>query len=284
MSDSCFTRYCMAGLEKMYIKSEHVFSASYRLVKGRLVNLRNREQEYKYTMNVLMGLHRARASGSQLFLDIEEDYHRLAFKVAEQSGSAESIAATIWAGACLGTEIPSIAMSRFSNTFLASSQSRHLSAQALAWAIAACLELSGGHTQTALTLARLAVDHYVHERSSLVRHFATGFRSDWASFAASSYMAYAFLMLGRVADSEWARSSGLAIARALVELQGNGGGSTRSRVGGWPTTIQSILFTNIRWHLFFSLRLLIRGTASSGSPCLGVFGGSLGRMSWGKAW
>jgi hypothetical protein len=220
MSDSCFTRYCMAGLEKMYISSEHVFSASYRSVKGRLVNLRNREQEYKYTMNVLMGLHRARASGSRLFLDIEEDYHRLASRVEEQSGSAESVAATIWAGACLGTEIPSIAMSCFSNTFLASSQSRHLSAQALAWAIAACLELGGGHTETALTLARLAVDHYVHERSSLVRHLATGLRRDWASFAASSYMAYAFLMLGRVADSEWARSSGLGIARALVQLQG----------------------------------------------------------------
>ncbi len=223
MSGGRFARYCIEGLQRMYMASDHVFSASYRLTGGRMVHLRDRVLEYKYTMNSLMGLRRAEAGGLRVFIDTEADFHRVASQVAGDVASPESIAATVWAGGCLATGIPSTAMSQFKAVFfshLAPTTPTKVTAQAVAWAIAACSLRGEEYLDRALVLAEVAASHYIHQGTALVRHVPLGMRRDWASFAASCYMAYALLSLARVTGSQRARDLGIRTARALVQLQG----------------------------------------------------------------
>ena len=218
--ESRFVTYCLQGLNGMYLRSQGVFVASRRLIDGRLVNVRDRDSEFKFTMNALMGLHRARAAGSEVFLDIESIFHRLAEKVSEQAGSPENIAATVWAGSSIGTEVPKEALTLFEAVVDRAACRPFLSGQGLAWTIAASIYIGEGYIDKALELAKCAVERYIHPCSSLVRHTPSGLRRDWASFAASCYMAYAFLLLGRKTANEEAKQVGLKIARALAGLQG----------------------------------------------------------------
>ncbi len=217
---SKFIRYCLSGLEAMYIPSERIFSASSRMVGEKMVNIRDYNQEYKYTMNSLMGLLRLRTNGTPVFLDIESDYQRLARRVKSQARFPENIAATIWTGMCLGTEVPAQASSLFQAIIESASGSGRLTAQGLAWSIAALLEGVEEHWDKAREMILLAKKLYVHPESGLVRHLPTGLRRDWAAFAASCYMAYAFLLFGRKTGSEEAKETGLRIIKALVRLQG----------------------------------------------------------------
>ena len=215
-----FIGHCLRGLERMYIQSEQVFSASYLVKAGRATNLRHRDQEYRYTMNTLMGIHRVRAAGAEVFFDVESCYRHLAAMVAQQSSSVENIAATVWAGRCLGLEVPAEALSLFRGVLESAARSRKLTAQGLAWAIAACAEGTREYWDKANGLARVAIERYIHPHSMLVRHLPAGVRGDWASFAASCYMSYAFLRLARQTADSAVRDIGLRIARTLVKLQG----------------------------------------------------------------
>jgi hypothetical protein len=224
MDKNRFTQFCLKGLERMYIPSEHVFSASRRLSDGQMVHVRDRNREYRFTMNALMGLHQAQTQGSGVFLNIESDYHDMAARIDEQSGSTEDIAATVWTGRCIGTEIPHKATLLFHNRLENAPRMKRLSAKGLAWLIAACLTSSGEeYYVNALALSALAAERYIHAETALVREVTAGLRRDWASFGAQSYMAYAFLLLARRTGSAWARSLGLRIARRLVQLQGREG-------------------------------------------------------------
>jgi hypothetical protein len=220
MDRNRFTRFCLAGLERTYVPSEHVFSASRRLSGSEMVLVRDRDREYRFTMNALMGLHRARTCGYSVFLDIESDYHRMALRAQEQSGSTEDIAATAWTGRCLGTKIPPEAASLFKGRLENASRIERLSAKGLAWLLAACLTGGDELHENAIVLAKLAAERYVHVGTGLVREVVSGVRRDWASFGAQSYMAYAFLLLARRIGSAWARDLGLRIARSLVQMQG----------------------------------------------------------------
>ena len=75
----------------------------------------------------------------------------------------------------------------------------------------------------AITLARLAKEHYVNPHNNLVYETPVGLRHNWSSFGAHAYMAYAFLTLSKVTGKEWCRHIGIRIARKLVELQGSEG-------------------------------------------------------------
>jgi hypothetical protein len=218
-----FVNHCLRGLESMYIPPEGVFSASYRMVSDGTVNVRNRDSGYKFTMNTLMGLHKARATGTKVFLDIQSVYRNVARSVGEQAGSPENIAATVWAGRSIGVEVPGEAVSLFDAILDRPNKYPELSAQGLAWSIAACAACGAEYREKALALLRCAIERYIHSGSALVRHTPSGFRKDWASFAASCYMAYSLLLLARETGNLEARRIGLGIARALVKLQGSQG-------------------------------------------------------------
>jgi hypothetical protein len=217
-----FCRYCLKGLEAMYIPEEGTFASSYRLSEGTMVHFRDKDWEYKYTMNCLPGLHQLKRRGIDVFLDVQADYNRMAARADEQFQSVENIAATVWTGNYIGARIPKDVTSQF-DSILKNITTLRLTAQALAWMIVACLECGQERHQEALQLAQLALKRFVHPDTSLVRHVPDGFRRDWASFAASCYMAYAFLRLARETESEWANTVGLRIARAIVQLQGRHG-------------------------------------------------------------
>ena len=214
-----FVLHCIKGLERMYIASEHIFSASYKAVDGKMVNLRGPNQ-YQYSMNTLMGLHKAQGNGSVLFLDVESDYQSLAAQVAAHSDFPERIAATIWTGRCLGLDLPSNALSIFRKVVENAVDNKHLTALGLAWIIAACAESGEEYQQKADEMVQIVEKRYLHAESTLIRHVPMGFRKDWASFAASCYTAYSLLLLARKTGNEKAKRIGLRIARALVGLQG----------------------------------------------------------------
>ena len=204
----------------MYVPDEHVLSASYRFVEGAMKRITDRSQEFRYTMNSLMGLHRVRRNGVNVFLDIESEYHHLLALTDQLAGHAEDVAASIWTGRCIGAKIPAELTALFNHHFSNAQRLMNMTAQALAWAILACLGDSDENRDKALSLAKLASERYIHPVSGLVRHIPEGFRRNLASFAASCYMAYAFLRLARETGSDQARALGLRIARKLVKLQG----------------------------------------------------------------
>jgi len=219
MDKNRFTRFCIKGLERMYIPSERVF-ATRRLKGGQIAHVRDRKLEYLFTMNALMGLHQARTQGSEVFLDIDSDYHFMAARVDEYSRYFLNTAATVWTGRCIGTEIPPKVTSLFHDRLEDAPRMKHLEAKELAWLIVACLTGGKEYHENALALATLAAERYIHAGTALVREDPAGLRKDWASFGAHSYMAYAFLLLARRIESEWARGLGLRIARKLLQLQG----------------------------------------------------------------
>lgn len=219
-SETHFVSFCVAGLQRMYLSSEHVFPAAWRLVHGAMKTRRDATQEYRYTLNTLMGLRRAQMAGSRVFLDIGDDYRRLAVRASEHSRSTENIAAVVWTGRCLEEDIPSAALALFQASLIRALREKGVTAQGLAWLILACVESGQEYRQYALELVRLAASVYVHPRSGLVMHTPRGFRSRWASFAASAYMAYALLRATRKSDIQEAREIAMRICRSLVRLQG----------------------------------------------------------------
>jgi len=223
-TESRFTQFCLKGLQKMYIPSEQVFSASRLLSDGHMLYARDHTREYRFTMNALMGLCHAQKQGSSVFLDIESVYHGMvASRIEEQASSPEDIAATVWTGRCIGTAIPPKTLSLFQDQMENAPQMKRLSAKALAWSMVACLTGGEENHHTALSLAKLAAERFVHKKTALVREVTVGIRRDWASFGAHSYMAYAFLLLARKTKNPWARDIGLRIIRRLVQLQGQNG-------------------------------------------------------------
>jgi hypothetical protein len=222
-TENRFTLFCLKGLENIYIPSEHVFAASIQLVNGKMVHVRDRNLEFRFTMNTLMGLHRIQMQGAKVFLDIESDYHGMEKQIEEHTDSPLDIAATVWTGKCLGTEVPPEALSSFRNLLSNAPQMRSLGPKALAWSIAACLTGGTDDYKHALTLAKLAAERYIHPVTGLVRQEPFGLRRNWSPFGAQSYMAFAFLHLARKTGNDWARDIGLRTVRRLVQLQGENG-------------------------------------------------------------
>lgn len=218
--ENLFSKYCLAGLERMYIASENIFSAVYRLRNGAMVNERERTLEYRYSMNTLMGLYKVRKAKGKIFCDIEDNYRRLSKKVREQSNSIENIAATVWTGKFIEVPVPAEATSLFIESLRKREKWDRFTAQAVAWLIAACLSCGDEFEKEVKVLAAHALERYIHRESGLVRHLPGGFRSDFSSFAANCYMSYAFLLIGRKIGDPAAREAGLKIARKLVSLQG----------------------------------------------------------------
>ena len=222
-TENRFTQFCLRGLENIYIPSEHVFAASIQLVDGKMVHVRDRDLEFRFTMNTLMGLHRMRMQGAKVFLDIESDYHGMEKQIEEHSNSPLDIAATVWTGRCLGTDVPLQALTSFRHLLKNAPQMRSLGPKALAWSIAACLTGGTDDYRHALELAKLAAQRYIHPVTGLVRQEPFGLRRNWSPFGAQSYMAFAFLFLARKTGNDWARNIGLRTARKLVQLQGENG-------------------------------------------------------------
>lgn len=219
MDHNLFTRYCIQGLERAYIPSERLFAAR-RLSGGQMVYVRDPNREYLYTMNALMGLHRARTQGSGVFLDIESDYHAMAARLDDYSGYLLNIPATVWTGRYIGAKIPPNAASLFDGLLEKAPQMKDLTAKSLAWLMVACLTGGEEYHENAVALATLAAERHIDARTALLREVPAGLRRDWAPFGEHSYMAYAFLLLARKTGNDWARDLGLRIARKLVQLQG----------------------------------------------------------------
>lgn len=214
-----FTEYCVKGLEQLYLPSEHVF-ATHRLQGCKMVPVRDRNDEYVFTMNALMGLHHARTHGCKMFLDIEADYLAMASQLSAYPTSSLHIAATFWTGRTLGIPLPPLTEKLFKQVLENTVQKRYPRTKSLTWAIAACLIGDDEYTESALMLAKAAAERYIHPKTLFVRQAPDGIRENWASFGAHSLMAYGLLLLARKTGDTWARDTGLQIARNLVAHQG----------------------------------------------------------------
>jgi hypothetical protein len=101
-------QFCLTGLEMLYIPSEHVFSPQ-TPTQWRVDGTRAKPQ------SGVRVCHECPDGSSSATNTRQGDvprhrvplswYHGLAARIDEQSGSAEDIAATVWTGRCLGTEI-----------------------------------------------------------------------------------------------------------------------------------------------------------------------------------
>lgn len=222
MNKNHFTDFCVKGLERMYLPSEHVF-ATHRLVDEKMVPVRDRGTEYTYTMNVLMGLHTARSHGSNVTIDLESDYFATASRLHEHADSPLHIAATFWTGKSLGVKIPPYALSLFEDVLKSTMQKQYPGPKALAWAIVGCLTGGNDYFENAHRLAKVAADRYVNQRTNLVRQVHSSIRENWASFGVHSLISWALLLLARKTGDNRAKEMGLRIARKLVNLQGDKG-------------------------------------------------------------
>jgi hypothetical protein len=222
-NQNAFIIYCINGLSKMYLPETGTFSASYREINGSMHNVRDPRLEYKYSMNTFMGLHKSRLAGYDVPFDIESDYVRLAKNLAAPYITPEEIAATVWAGGALNIEIPGQALSALKAVLNNQPLLQSATAQTLAWLIFACIEAGNDFLQHADFLVKKTSQEYFDTSSCLVRHTPKGYRSNWSSFAASCYIAYAFLVYGRICSDLKIRNYGLQIVEKLVQLQGSQG-------------------------------------------------------------
>jgi len=223
METNRFIQFCIKGLEKAHLPSENLFSASRQLLGDRMVYYRDRRNEYRFTMNALMGLQKAKEQGNDIFLDPEADFHLMAKRIHEMAHSPEDIAATLWTGRAIGTPIPQAAEALFQSLLTAAPRLKNLSAKGLAWMIIACVTGDKKHVDRAGTLVKLAESKYISDETKLVREHTAGIRRNWSSFGAHAYIAYALLLYARRTGDGRAAGLGLQIVRKLVELQGDDG-------------------------------------------------------------
>jgi hypothetical protein len=221
-----FIVFCIEGLKRMYHPGEHVFSASYRQKDGNMTHIRNSSQEFKYGMNTIMGLHKARVGGAEVPFDLEGDFRFLLGKIDEPYVTEEDIAAAAWTGAVLGEPLPSSVISSLKWIIEEAAGRLNLTAQTMAWLGLSSLAIGGEGLAGASAVVSILLQEFVHPESRLVRHRSRGVRADWASFAASCYVAYTLLLYGRQCADERAVRTGIEIARSLVGLQGT--------MGQWP--------------------------------------------------
>lgn len=218
--DSGFLKFCIEGLEKMYLAEDHVFCMSSRYCKGRMINQLDPVLQFKYTMNVLLGLSAVEELGAHSFVDVEREYAILAKRVGGKVCSEENIAITVWTGRMMGARVPSEAYSMLSRVIDNIPDQGGLSSQTITWLMLACLSAGSEYAKRLQRIKEIVAQHYVNRDTSLARHVPSGFRKNLSSFASSCYVSYALLLLGReIADAD-ARSLGVAIARKLVALQG----------------------------------------------------------------
>lgn len=224
---NAFFKFCINGLEQMYIPDEHLFAASRRMRNGQICNVRGTfNTEYLFTMLSLNGLFQAKKQGLEIFLDVESTFNILAEKIDTTNKYSGEIASTLWTGRSIGVSIPSKALSLYHERIETAEKNEHISAKALAWLIISCALGGSEYKDHAEKLAKIAFDCYISSKHWLVREKLTGFRKDWAPFGHQVHMAYAFLMLGRLCQDNWAREIGIAIVRKLVSCQGP--------CGQWP--------------------------------------------------
>ena len=98
--------FCIHGLESMYLNKDKRFSASFKLAGNKYINYRDRIFEYKYSMNALMGLAKARTAGFRVPFDLEESYIGLVKEVEQPHVGLESVAASLWTAQELGINVP----------------------------------------------------------------------------------------------------------------------------------------------------------------------------------
>jgi hypothetical protein len=214
-----FCTFCLQGLERMYCPKTQLFSSSYRLAGGGMKNLYEPGAQAKYTLNCLMGLHRAEKAGYALFCEVPRAYASVVESAEEHMGDAENMAAALWAADAIGVE-PLSGHVDWVQSFVESASRPALTAQALAWLILASAGSTSATRRQLPALIDLALQRYVHPRTFLVRHVPDGLRSSMASFAASCYTAYALLSVAARNGDRRAHRVGLEIARRLVRLQG----------------------------------------------------------------
>jgi hypothetical protein len=214
-----FCWICLRGLKRMYSTETHLFSYSYRLAGSNMANVQKPGTQFKYTLNSLMGLHRAGKAGYAVFCDVARDYAYVVARGDEQLGDPENLAAALWAAESIGVEAPSAHVDAV--RCLAKAATRpNLTAQALAWTILASSGSTSPTRRELPALVDLALGRYVHPQTFLVRHVPSGYRRSVASFAASCYTAYALLTVAARTGDRRAHQVGLEIARRLISLQG----------------------------------------------------------------
>ncbi len=216
---NAFCTLCLDGLRTMYCRETRLFSFSQRLVGQKLVRIDRPESQLKYTLNSLMGLHKAGKAGYPLFCDPVADYQHLMSETLDALDDPEILSGALWAAVSIGAEAPARLVDSV-RKLGDGSGATPLTAQAVSWMILASAPHSSPTFSMLTSLVELVMDHYVHPTTHLVRHLPTGYRKSVASFAASCYTAYALLSVAAGSSNRLAREVGLAIARSLVSLQG----------------------------------------------------------------
>jgi len=216
---TAFCAMCLRGLTPMYSPGTRLFSNSYRLAEGSMVNVEEASPQFKYTLNCLMGMHKAGKAGYPLFCDPALDFTEVAAGGGALLADPENLAAALWGAVSLGADVPS-ALSDRMRKLISGSGGGYLTAQALAWMILASVPSESPTRPNLQSLVDLILDRYVHPETSLVRHVTIGYRKSIASFAASCYTAYALLTVAARTGDRRAHEVGLRIARSLVRLQG----------------------------------------------------------------
>jgi len=222
MHGNKFIKFCIKGLEKSYVPSERLFTIR-KKENDKIEHYRDVFREYVFTMFSLLGLNHARQNGYKVFIDIESTYQNMLLKLDDQKNLNRCIAITIWAGRCIGTQIPHDIVSRF-NDLVRNASQYNFDTKALGWLFAACLSGDDEYHEVAKTLANLVVEKYYNKKSSLVIEAdASKLRRNWSFIGSHIYIAYAMLLFSRKTGDQKAKEIGLDIARKLVTLQGKNG-------------------------------------------------------------
>ncbi|MBM3334231.1 hypothetical protein FJY63_06180, partial [Candidatus Sumerlaeota bacterium] len=208
--------------------------------------VRNAANEYRYSLNSLLGLNKVRKQGVDLPWNLEGIYARYVRDVGRPYVNPANAAMTMWVAAELGIPLPAPVNDRVAK-YLENPQTwRTWEAQAFGWMILSLVaSATPNDLERAAKLVRFVLERLRDERTGLFRYCSNGFRKNQASFGGMAYLTWALLRYGRRVGERAALDAGLAACRSLIELQGP--------QGQWPWMINVRSATVSDWYQVYSV-------------------------------
>lgn len=238
------TQFCLRGLGKMYLPQEPGFSASFHMDTQQ--NIRGGADEYRYTLNALLGLNRVLKQGVALPWNLEKIYARYVRDIAQPYVNPANAGMALWVAAELGIEVPTSVDDRIGRYLNDQAAWPTWDAQDFGWLILSLTAASSPRDmERAAKLVRFVLERLLEEKTGLFRFCPEGFRRSQASFGGLTYMTFAMLRYGRAAADKTAAAAGLAACRTLIELQGP--------QGQWPWMINVRTGTVSDWYQVYSV-------------------------------
>jgi hypothetical protein len=228
----------------MFIPEDLTFSASYDLNHNK--NYRNTAQEYRYSLNTLLGINKVHKQGIPIPFEINAIYARFIKDCNRPYVDPANVGMTLWVAGELGMTIHKSLRLRVDSLMENPDGWNNWTSQDFGWMITG---LVASKDPSYLDGAQQLLDYVIRflyiESTHLFKFCTKGWRRNQSSFGGLCYLIHAFLHHAKMTGNGSSESIGLAACRSIVELQGP--------QGQWPWVLNVQKGTVSDWYQVYSV-------------------------------